>query len=199
MSSKQLYFAMLAIIGLLVIGLLGGAYASNKILLAESNHLVGSRLQAAVLDQEQEQLATAKQEIKKYQDLATIADSVVPQDKDQAQTLQQIVNIANANGITLGSIKFPSASLGNTGTSTSKQALLSQLVPVKGISGVYDLQITVQSDSNHPVSFSSFINFLSSLEHNRRTALVNSIALQPNSKDRSTLSFTLGLDEYIKP
>jgi len=199
MSSKQLYFAMLAIIGLLVIGLLGGAYASNKILLTESNHLVGSRLQAAVLDQEQEQLVTAKQEIKKYQDLATIADSVVPQDKDQAQAVQQIVNIANANGITLSSIKFPSSSLGSTGTTTSKQALLSQLVPVKGISGVYDLQITVQSDSNHPVSFSSFVNFLSSLEHNRRTALVNSIALQPNSKDRSTLSFTLGLDEYIKP
>lgn len=199
MNSKRLYYAMLGIIGLLIVGLVGGAYASNKVLQAESNNLVGSRLQAAVLDKEQQELAAAKQEIKKYQGLATIAESIVPQDKDQAQTVQQIVNIANANGIMLSSITFPSSTLGSSGKSSSTQILLSQLVPVKGISGVYDLQITVQSDSNHPVSFSSFVNFLSSLEHNRRTALVNSIALQPNSKDRSTLSFTLGLDEYIKP
>jgi hypothetical protein len=206
MSSKRLYYSMLALIGILIVGLIGGAYEADQLLQQQSDSLVQNRLQAAVLEQEQIDLARAKQDIKKYQDLAAIAKSVVPQDKDQAQTVREVVNIANSNGILLSSITFPSSTLGigvggkpASGTVSSSKQQLSQLTPVKGIAGVYDLQLTVQSDSNHPVEYSRFISFLSALEHNRRTALVSSITLQPNDKNRDTLSFTLILDEYIKP
>lgn len=197
MNSKRLYFAMLGMIAVLVTGLVAGAFAVNNLLQQESAKLVKNRLQVAVLDEQQRQLIQAKQDVKKYQDLSVIAKSVVPQDKDQAQTLQQIVDIAASNGISLSAITFPASTLGNTGSASKTQ--LSQLVPVKGISGVYDLQLTVQSNVANPVPYSRFISFLSDLEHNRRTALINSVTIQPNAKDRSTLSFTLGLDEYIKP
>lgn len=197
MNSKRLYFAMLGMIAVLVIGLVAGAFVVNNLLQQESAKLVKNRLQVAVLDEQQRQLIQAKQDVKKYQDLSVIAKSVVPQDKDQAQTLQQIVDIAASNGISLSAITFPASTLGNTGSASKTQ--LSQLVPVKGISGVYDLQLTVQSNVANPVPYSRFISFLSDLEHNRRTALINSVTIQPNTKDRSTLSFTLGLDEYIKP
>lgn len=197
MNSKRLYFAMLGMIAVLVTGLVAGAFAVNNLLQQESAKLVKNRLQVAVLDEQQRQLIQAKQDVKKYQDLSVIAKSVVPQDKDQAQTLQQIVDIAASNGISLSAITFPASTLGNTGSASKTQ--LSQLVPVKGISGVYDLQLTVQSNVANPVPYSRFISFLSDLEHNRRTALINSVTIQPNTKDRSTLSFTLGLDEYIKP
>lgn len=194
MTSKRLYFVLLTLAGLLLIGLLGGAYGADKLLTAQSAKLVGNRLQISVLDEEQTQLAQAKHDVTKYQSLATVAKSVVPQDKDQAQTVREVVNIAQANGIALSSISFPTSTLGGAqGTS------LSQLTPVKGISGVYNLQLTVQSDSTKPIPYANFISFLSALEHNRRTALVSSIAIQPNDKDRNTLSFTLILDEYIKP
>lgn len=188
---------MLGMIAVLVTGLVAGAFAVNNLLQQESAKLVKNRLQVAVLDEQQRQLIQAKQDVKKYQDLSVIAKSVVPQDKDQAQTLQQIVDIAASNGISLSAITFPASTLGNTGSASKTQ--LSQLVPVKGISGVYDLQLTVQSNVANPVPYSRFISFLSDLEHNRRTALINSVTIQPNTKDRSTLSFTLGLDEYIKP
>jgi hypothetical protein len=198
MDSKRLYFTLLGLNILLVIGLIGGAYGANKLLVRESRTLMQNRLQAAVLDAEQQQLSKAKQDIRKYHDLATIAKSVVPQDKDQAQTVRQVVDIAKAHGVALSSITFPASSLGTTTPAKGGQRL-SQLTPVKGIPGVYDLQLTVQSDVAAPVPYSRFVSFLAALEHNRRTALISAITLQPNDKDRSTLSFTLILDEYIKP
>ena len=200
MNSKRLYFTLLVVIFLLAAGLVSGAYEADKLLQGQSNKLVNDRLQTAVLAQQQIALSEAKQDIKKYQVLSNIAKSIVPQDKDQAQTVREIVNLANENGIILGSVNFPTSSLGagpNGKTTTSPQ--LSQLVPVPGIAGVYSLAITVESDPNHVVPYGSFIDFLTALEHNRRTALVTGITIQPNEKDRSKLSFTLILNEYIKP
>lgn len=203
MTSKRLYFVLWGLIGLFIVGLVGGAYEADRLLQARSKGLMEARLKVAVLDQEQAELNRAKQDIKKYHDLAVIAKSVVPQDKDQAQTVREVVNIAGANKVSLGSVSFPTSTLGlgpggKPSTSGGKQQL-SQLVPVAGISGVYSLQLTVQSDSAHPVAYSRFISFLTALEHNRRTAQVSSVTIQPNVKDRTTLSFTLVLDEYIKP
>jgi hypothetical protein len=147
------------------------------------------------------ELIQAKQDVKKYQNLATITQNIVPQDKDQAETVLQIVNLANKNGVALASITFPSSSLGlQTGQSASNSTInLSQLTPVQGIPGVYDLQLVVQSDTTNPVPYSNFISFLSALENNRRTALISAVSIQPNAQDRNTLTFSLTLDEYVKP
>lgn len=198
MSSKQLFYVLWVTIVVLLAGLIGGAYGVDKLLSSQSKQLVRDRLQAAVLSQEQTQLTQDKKDIKTYQGLATIAQSIVPQDKDQAQTVRQIVNLAAQNGVTLSSITFPTSTLGNSGK-TSSNLQLSQLTPVAGIPGVYGLQLTVQSNPTVPVPYGQFIAFLSALEHNRRTALVNGITLQPNNQNRNVLSFTLLLDEYIKP
>jgi hypothetical protein len=199
MKSKYVYYLMLSGIAVFVIALVGGAYGADKLLTTSSNQLMHNRLQVQVLAAQQSQLAQAKQEVTKYQGLATIAQSVVPQDKDQAETVRQVVSIAKANNIALSSITFAASTLGTTTTGPSPNQNLSQLAPVPGIPGVYDMEITVGSDSNTPITYGQLIGFLSALEHNRRTALVNSLTLQPNQKDRSTLSFTLTLEEYIKP
>jgi len=67
------------------------------------------------------------------------------------------------------------------------------------MAGVYNLQIIIQEGTNSPVPYSKFIDFLSRLEQNRRTAQVTSIVLQPLATDRDNVSFTLTLNEYIKP
>ncbi len=131
--------------------------------------------------------------------------------------MREIVNIAAANGVSLASITFPASTLGNlpngttpsAGTSGStapsasggntKAASLSQLTPVKSIPGVYQLPITIKSDTNRPVQYEKFINFLSGLEHNRRTAQVVGIALQPDPDNPDLVNFNLTLNEYIKP
>jgi len=209
MTSKRLFFALLAAVILLSIGLVAGTYGANKLLASQANTLTNTKAKAQALAIEQSNLSKAQQDIFKYRELDAIAQAVVPQDKNQAEAVREITNIAAANGVSLASISFPASTLGtsssgSTGVATkapsAKSAALSQLTQVKNIPGVYQLPITVQSDTNSPVSFNNFISFLSALEHNRRTAQVTSIAIQPQTTGKqSTISFNLTLNEYIKP
>ena len=217
MNSKRLYFGLMAIIALLCIGLLAGAYGINNVLTGRANKLTGLKAKSQALTQQQLDLNTAKQDVQKYTGLEQIAKAVVPQDKNQAEAVREIVNLAAANGVVLASITFPTSSLGATvptsnGAASSAPAAtakptvgssaagnLTQLTPVKGITGVYQLPITVVVDNNNPAQYSQLIGFLSALERNRRTSQVTSINLQPTVANPNNLTFTLTLNEYIKP
>jgi hypothetical protein len=207
MNSKRLNWLLMGIVALLILGLLGGAYGVNSLLVKHANSLTSLKAKNQALEQEKLALAKAKQDIKKYSELEKITKTVVPEDKSQAEAVREIVNIASDNSIVLGSITFPASTLGTGvgGKATtpapvnSKTAGLSQLTPVKNIPGVYQLQIVVNSDPDHPVPYNRFIAFLDDLEHNRRTAQVSSITLQPDPNNRTNLSFNLTLNEYIKP
>lgn len=215
MTSKRLFIILLSVTGLVMISMVAGAYGINTLLTSQSNKLVSLKAKSQALSQEQLSLAKAKKDIQTYSGLETIAETVVPQDKDQAEAVRELVDIASANGIKLGSITFPASTLGNTAGTTatgvaivpttasasanSKTSALSQLQPVKNIPGVYQLAITVQSDTSSPVPYTQFINFLSALEHNRRTSQVTGITLTPNPLNASQLSFSLVLEDYIKP
>lgn len=214
--SKRLYFVLIALIGLVLFALAAGAYGANRLLTSRSVTLTNLKAESLALEQEQLSLTKAKKEVKTYAGLQQIAQSVVPEDKDQAEAVREVVNIAAANSVNLGAINFPASTLGsgtsgsNTATTpaapskqsaglNSKTTKLSQLLPVKNIPGVYDLQITVQGDANKPVQYNSFVNFLTALEHNRRTAQISAITLQPSTANPNLLVFTLTLNEYIKP
>ncbi|HEV7454182.1 MAG TPA: hypothetical protein VGO07_02890 [Candidatus Saccharimonadales bacterium] len=198
MSAKRLYQLLLGSIGLCIVVLLAGMYISTAVLKKQSGQLVKAKTNSAVLDQKQQQLNKARADITKYKSLSEIAQNIVPQDKNQAQTVREIVAIAEANGIKLGSITFPSSTLGGVGVG-SANAALSQLKPVKGIGGVYSLEIAIQSDTTQPSDYDQFISFLDALEHNRRTALVNGITILPDPTKPNKLSFTLNVSEYLKP
>lgn len=215
MKSKHVYFAMIGAIVLLIGAIIGGTYLANHQLQAQAQELQGYKTEAEVLAREKTGLAKAKKDVAKYSELEKIAKTIVPQDKDQAQTVREIIKMASEAGIKPTSINFPASTLGGAGrvgaaagagaaatpgaTDGTSTKSLSQLVPVKGMNGVYNLQITVQQDTNAPVPFSRFLDFLTRLENNRRTAQVTSVVLQPTTQDRNLVSFTLTVDEYIKP
>lgn len=217
MTSKRLHLVLLLSLAALCIGMLGGAYAINSALSTRATKLTNLKAKSQALTQQQASLVKAKQDVKKYADLNKIAQAIVPEDKNQAEAVREIVNIAGANNVSLAAITFPASTLGNTPTGgttpapaaatpspaassvKSKTSALSQLQPVKNIPGVYNLLITVQSDPDKPVQYNKFVNFLSELEHNRRTAQVNTITIEPDKDNRNLLSFTLTLNEYIKP
>lgn len=200
MKAKQLYFVLLAVLVVLLGGFLGVAYGANKLMSTQATKLSNLRADSAALDTEQVSLTKNKQDITKYGELNTIAASVVPQDKDQAEAIRQIVNLASQSGIPkLSSITFPTSELGNTTPGAASNPDLTQLTPVKGISGVYLLQITITQNSDSEVTYDQLITFLSKLEQNRRTAQVGSITVQPDAQAPNKVSFTLVINEYIKP
>jgi len=212
MNSRRLYFVQLGLICLLVLSNIGGAYGIGKLLEGQSDKLVAAKAKIAGLEQQQHNLVQAKKDITTYSELYTISKRVVPANKDQAQTVRQIIKLASDNDISIGEITFPASSLGATTgkaatgataapapkASDSKSAL-SQLVAVPGISGVYKLEINVVSDSHSTVSYPQLIGFLRDLESNRLTAEVDNIIITPSKDNSSRFTFNVQLSSYIKP
>lgn len=193
MTAKRVHMLLWATFGVLLIGLLGTTYGVSKMLQSKSNQLATSRAQATQLINQQTGLAKSKRDIARYADLEKITKAIVPQDKDQAQAVREITNIASANDIALTTISFPSSTLGSTKPS------LSQLTPVANIPGVYNLQITIGNNANNTVTFNQLDAFLRGLENNRRTAAVSSLSIQPQPSSANRLTFTLIINTYIKP
>jgi hypothetical protein len=204
MKAKQLYYVLLAGCCLTIAAFFGVGFLADKMLAGQASKLSALRALNNTAETQQASLIKDKKDIAKYSSLNTIAASIVPQDKDQAEAVRQIVNIATANGISqLSSITFPASTLGATTgaakASASTPNNLTQLTPVPGINGVYNLAITITQSANTPVPYTDFINFLSGLEKNRRTAQVTSVTLQPDAKNPNNVSFTLVINEFIKP
>lgn len=203
MNSKMMFFVLC---GLLLIVNGSGVAAfiyGNKMLTQENEKLTKVKVEASSLEEVQRSLVNAKKDIQTYSDVEKIAKTVVPQEKDQARTVREIVKLAADSGISISSVSFPSSSLGNKTTAAPGAAATApttntQTQKVDGISNVERLEVTVSSDTSKPVVFTSFVSFLNRLEQNRRTAQVTNINIQPLSDNRNFLTFTLTLNVYIK-
>ncbi len=207
---------MLGLIGLLVLGSVASIVVGNSMLKKQSNELINLKLENKVLDEQQIALISANKDIDKYADLEKVTKSIVPQDKDQAKSVREIVKLAEESGIDISSLSFPSSNLGTAAPkpettnkpegsgdspkpATPSAPPVSQVKAVDGIPGVYQLEITLQSDSTKPVSYINLINFLTKLEQNRRTAQVAQISIQPKGNDIRELTFTIVINVFIKP
>jgi Tfp pilus assembly protein PilO len=208
MTAKR-YFYMLTGILVLLIGLIiGGTVGGNMLLQKQSKKLTALKVDTKTVELQQTALIQAKKDVEKYSELEKIAKSVVPQDKDQAKTVREIVQIASANGIPIKSVTFQSSNLGDAAAAAAKTTEssttapkaanpgVSQVKPVDGIPGVYTLEIQVASAGE--VSYQNFLKFLESMEKNRRTAHVSAISLDP-SDDGKRLNFNLTVNAYVKP
>jgi len=200
MNAKRLYYTLVAVIALLCVGFVGVGYETNKVLGAQADKLSKLKGDSAALETAQITLTKNKADVVKYSELNTIAQTIVPQDKDQAEAVREIVNLASASGIPkLSSITFPTSTLGTLTPGIANNPNLTQLTPVPGIVGVYELPITIAQDSSARVSYNQFIAFLTKLEQNRRTAQVGTISIQPDTTNPSQVAFTLVINEFIKP
>lgn len=198
-DAKKLTYLLAASTAILGMMLLTTGILANSVLTHKSAELSKLKAESQVTSNLQTLIKKDKADIARYAELNNIAKAVVPQDKNQAQTVGEIVNIANASGITkLTSITFPASTLGGVGVVKSVGGL-TQVTPVKGINGVYILPITITQDSANAIPYSRFITFLHKLENNRRTAQVSAINIQPDAKNSNNISFNLTVNEYIKP
>lgn len=197
-DSRKVYIGLIVLLILFGACLLYGAHVADSLLASRSQMLVNLKAQNQAADDEKVQLVQDKNEINKYASLNQIAESVVPADKNQAETVREITNLASESGISqLSSITFPPSTLGGTSIKTSSG--LTQVTPVKGLGGIDELQITIAQSDSALVPYSDFTQFLSKLEQNRRTAEVTSITVNPSPKTPNMIAFTLVLEEYLKP
>lgn len=202
MNAKRVFYLGLGGLALLIGLCVAGTFYANKHIQAEGKKLHEFKLESSVLDRQNQALEQAKRDIKQYEELERIAKSVVPQEKDQARTVLELVNLASESGIRIISVEFPRSELGQVARRGSKKAIdsnLTQLTPLTSPKGVYSMEITVQADPNQAISYNQLIDYLTRLENNRRTAQVNNISIIPSTENRNQISFTLSLSSFVKP
>lgn len=210
MTAKKAFFITLGFLVLVTVITIAGIAFGTSMLKKKSAELVELKLQDKLIEEQQVALVQANKDIEKYQELETISKSVVPRDKDQAKTVREIINLANQSKIKISSITFPDSSLGtkpaspapsSNGTSATKpktETSISQVKPVEGITGLYQLQVTISVSDVSP-TFNQLIDFLNRLEQNRRTSQVTSISINPNGVNRNLVSFDLTMNVFVKP
>lgn len=202
MSSKRAFFIMLGLLGLVAISLIAVTVLGKGMLKSESDKLVALKVESQVLERQQTALIKAKQDIAKYSNLEEITQTIVPQDKDQARAVRELVTLARESGFDLKSLQFESSNLGNRVTTPEGAATrptISQVKPVPGIKGVYSMEISIEPAKT--VNYYQFIDFLARLEKNRRTAQIVRITIDPQSTDRRNprIDFSLNVNIFVKP
>lgn len=212
MNTQKIFYIMTATTVLLCLGIVGIVYAGNSFLVQKSTKLSDIKTKEQVIENQKISLSQAKADIEKYSKLNEISKSIVPQDKDQAKTIREINKIAQSTQISLSQIKFDTSTLGQVtapnptkssedeGSSkpaAPKTPSVSQVKPVAGITGIYSLEIAVDSGSQ-AIPYYKFLEFLEKLENNRRTAHVSKISVNPDGTGEN-VSFSLTINAYIKP
>ncbi len=204
MTSKKLFYVLIAVLVLISGSGVATLVLGNKQITKQNDELSHYKVESTALEEVQRSLVTAKKDVETYKDIESIARTVVPQEKDQAKTVREIINLADESNVPIASVTFPTSSLGSkasTGAPTANQqqvGTITQTQKVTGLNNVERLQITVTSDSAKPIPYSSFIRFLDLLEKNRRTSQVGSLNIQPDPDNRNLLTFSLIINVYIK-
>jgi len=205
MNSKRFRLVLTGVFALCVIAFAGACFMGLSLLSQKSAEMVDLKLKNKTAEAQLANLTISKKDIEKYSYFKSVASSVIPNDKDQAQAVLEIDQLAQAAGLGIQSITFPSSSLGGkagAAVTTGPKSALSQAVPVTGIAGLYSLQLTVTplSGTNVPadqqVTYSKMLDFLSRIENNRRTAQISQVIIEPSN---GLLNFSLDLNIFIKP
>ncbi len=196
MNSKRLYFILLASLIILIVLAFAGVYFGHQSLVSKNTELSQLKAKAIALEDQERSLVLAKKDIEQYKELRDISRTIVPQEKDQARTVREVIAIADSVGITIANVSFPSSNLGED-LRKSKTSGVSQVAPVEGIPGLFELNVDVRG--GEPVSFATLSEFLERLETNRRTSTISSAVITPTGGDDGLLEFTLALKVFIKP
>lgn len=200
MNSRKFFYILVAIVALINIGGIAAVVYGKKVLNTQSDKLTELKVESGTLEDVQRSLVTAKKDIEQYADIEKISKAVVPQEKDQARTVREIIKLAEESSIKIASVSFPTSSLGAkaAGGAPTPTTTTTQTQKVDGINGVERLEVTVSSNTSNPVRYTDFLAFLQKLEQNRRTSQVSNINIQPVADDRTLLTFSLVLNVYIK-
>lgn len=222
MNSKRTNWVMIGLVVVLSLVAIATVYFGNTTIKNSSTSLNDLKLEHVVQQRQEAELIKAQKDIEQYQDFKEIARAIVPQDKDQARAVREIVAIARESGIAIQSISFPSSSLGasskaapqanqnpdapgakDQSSSSQKAPPVTQAEPVEGVSGVYSLEMSIvpEKDGAGPISYTKFLGFLERLEKNRRTAQVTQIRISPVSDNNASpfIDFSLTINIFVKP
>lgn len=213
MSSSRMRLILMAGLGLSILIFLLIGFSGKNMISNMSQKMVELKLKNTTANAQLANLASAKKQVEQYAYFNDVAKTVLPSDKNQAQAVLDISQMADESGIAIQSITFPTSTLGvaaekktdEDAAKASTSTAISQAKPVEGISGLYSLSLTItpQSGPGTPadkqVTYGKFLDFLSRIENNRRTAQIASVTVQPATGTAGQFSFQITINIFMKP
>ncbi len=211
MSTKRKTLILRSLLGLCVLLFFVTLFFGLSMLTGKSKTLTKLRLEDSITKAQIDSLTQAKAEVEKYSYYQSIAKAVIPGDKDQAQAVVDIFATAEAAGLSLQNLTFPSSNLGLSGTGgvtssavPESKSILSQAKPVSDITGLYSIEVvlspenTPQTPANKKPTYAKMVDFLQRIEKNQRTAQIVALNIEPiDGSDQIDFSVTLNI--FIKP
>lgn len=211
MTPKKVYYLLISLLVIVVLGIIGAAYFSNTFLKRSSNALVEAKLELYKIDETESTYRKNKLLLEQNQDIATILSSIVPSEKDQARAVREISRIASEKGLSVRSIRFPSSDLVAKNTKTTTNAngttpsptagpTVSQAKPVNGLTGVLGMNVELEIANANPanaISTDQMLGFLEEIENNRRNIRVTSVSYGPAIEEGKIINMDTIL--FIKP
>lgn len=220
MGSKRLRIVLQVLLATGILIFTAVLLSGLSTLSSKSNEVVNLKLKDKTAEAQLLSLASAKKDLQTYGYFKAIAKSVIPNDKDQAQAVLDIFQLATEAGISIQNVTFPTSSLGSSSSSTSgsstqtnaqgasSKAVLSQAKPVTGIAGLYGIELTITPETGAQVpqqkqaTYPKLLSFLKKLENNRRTAQITQVNIQPAGTETGPtglINFSLTINIFIKP
>lgn len=197
MNAKSTFKLLMGAIFLLSVLLVLSVFYGTSRLESRNQALQDAKIDREVINIREQSLFQARKDIEQYSQLEEVAARVIPQEKDQARTVREIIAIAERSGVRIANVSFPTSNLGTGGAAATESSALTQATPVQGLPGLFELSLSIQIAE--PVPFANFIQFLEGLEQNRRTSQVNSVSIVPELNNRSNVTFSINLSVYLKP
>jgi Tfp pilus assembly protein PilO len=194
MTHKRVFFALLVVCGLVVVGLgFGTKLGLDRV--SEEKHKISSMLaQLAAADEKLSLTIRTQTQLEQLSFIQTIADGVLPDEKAQPELVGQILLIADNNNIGVDNITFSGQSA-QAGVAPD----ITQAEPLLEIPGVYTipLNITIRGD------YDDMLDMLRDTEQNRRKMQVSSITIKPVIGDEGqpteAVLATIVVDVYVRP
>lgn len=203
MTAKKVYFMMIGLLALSIIGAAAMLYFGNSLMHKNANKLVSAKLNNVSADTEEQAYLQDRKDLEKYSSLNATIQKILPKTKDQAQAVKELYQIGAETGIVIDKIQFPASTLGQSITATTAGAAASavtQALPVTGMPGVLgiDIDIGLLPASGKSISYDSMIKFLQKVEANRRSMQIKNISVQADTQNGG-ITFNATLTIFVKP
>ncbi|HMS31134.1 MAG TPA: hypothetical protein PJ984_01935 [Candidatus Saccharibacteria bacterium] len=178
---------------LLAIGVAGGIYFADKQLKSIATDTARLRAQVEIGDKQLTTYQATKQKVDSLSYVQELAGKVLPEQQEQSLTVAEISQFALRARLTVEDITFVDTTKTNTTKTKSTDKKAKSTIP-KGVS-VIPMSIKFQDGSRYDY----LLEFLKSVEDNRRKMQVTNISLTPDVDNRALLkSVTVELNLYVR-
>ncbi len=193
MTPRRMNHVLKITILLLVIVVAGGIYFADKQLKSIASDTARLRAQVEIGDKQLTTYQATKQKVDSLSYVQELAGKVLPEQQEQSLTVAEISQFALRARLTVEDITFVDTTKTNTTKTKSTDKKAKSTIP-KGVS-VIPMSIKFQDGSRYDY----LLEFLKSIEDNRRKMQVTNISLTPDVDNRALLkSVTVELNLYVR-